>query len=91
MDPGIELIASAVMGYAVTWARAYKAVNNWIAWVGVGGVAAGMWIWMTPNALSMFHTNWRNSLASIVTFALSSKGAGSMLKDAKAAPQTDSK
>ena len=91
MDPGIELAASAALGFLVQWARAYKSVNNWLIWGVVGIAAAALWLWATPSASVLFHTNWRNGVFSIVTFALSAKGAGTMMNDAKVAPAQDSK
>jgi hypothetical protein len=91
MDPGIELAAAAALGFVVQWARAYKAVNNWLVWAGVGIATAALWIWATPAAALLFHDNWRNAIFSIVTFALSAKGAGTMMNDAKVAPAQDSK
>jgi len=85
-------IVVAMLGTAVQWVlMAPKNVHNVVAWVGIALAAFGTYVWMTPDAMAQFHTDWRAFVAGFVMFLFAIKGAASAAKAAKIAPQTDSK
>ena len=89
--PEVELLAVAVLGYVLQWARALTSVPHWVSWGGVAVSAALLWFWMTPDGISALQTDWRRTLVGIITFALSAQGAARGMQDTKAAPGTNTK
>lgn len=89
--PEVALIAAAALGWLVQQARAYKGLNNWLIWAGIGVLSAIGWFWATPAAFQAFEENWRTALVSIITFGMTAAGFGTLSKDAKVAPAGNTK
>jgi hypothetical protein len=78
------------MGFVMQWARAVKGIPNWLSYLVLGLATVAIYWWMTPDALDIWHTNWRLFVAQLVSFFLAARGGASIAKDSKAAPATDS-
>jgi len=89
--PEVSVLAALGLGWLVQQARAYKGVNNWLIWAGIGVVSLLGWFWATPLAVHAFEDNWRLALVNIITFATSAAGFGTMTKDAHVAPAGNTK
>jgi hypothetical protein len=93
-SPIVKLGVEVVIGWVWQVTRGPKHIPNQYAYAILGVAAMFCWIWMTPNALWMFTTDWRNALAealaSIVSMLMVARGSGATSADAKMAPKTNS-
>lgn len=90
MNPELQLIGQAALGYAWQLTRAPKKIPNWMSWMLFGIAAAAIYVWITPSFGGTFHDNWRLALAGMASFLLGARGAASTSSDAKVAPKTNS-
>ena len=88
----IALTAQMALGFVFQWAAfAPKKVPAYVAWGALVVATVALWWWTTPDAAMQFQTNWRTSVASIVSFLFAAKGTGSTAKAFGLAPGTDTK
>lgn len=92
MDPvnqeAIKASAFTLLGYVWQWARAHKAIPDWLSWVAVGSACVAAYVWATPG---WQYADWRGTLLSLYGFVLAARGAASTSKDVLLAPPANTK